>query len=102
MRPMSLSRPSSERSSTGEISPGDLAPSVPARVGLALIRAYKAAFSPWFAGSCRYVPGCADYTSEAITRFGLVRGTWLGARRLCRCHPFGGYGYDPVPHRHSH
>ena len=49
------------------------------------------------AGSCRYTPGCADYMSEAIVRHGLVRGGWMGTRRLCRCHPFGGHGYDPVP-----
>jgi putative membrane protein insertion efficiency factor len=75
---------------------------MPARVGLALIRAYKLVLSPWFAGSCRYVPGCADYTTEAIQRHGLLRGGWLGMRRLARCHPFGGHGYDPVPHRHFH
>ena len=74
-------------------------PPVPARIGLALIRAYKVFFSPWFTGSCRFLPGCADYTSEAIARFGLLRGTWLGAKRLARCHPLGGHGYDPVPHR---
>lgn len=102
MRPMSLSRPSSERFSTGETSPDDLVPSVPAQLGLALIRAYKAVFSPWFAGSCRFVPGCADYTSEAVARFGLLRGSWLGFRRLCRCHPLGGQGYDPVPQPQSH
>lgn len=68
------------------------------RVALALIRAYKVLLSPLFAGSCRYTPGCADYMSEAITRHGLVRGGWLGTKRLCRCHPFGGHGYDPVPH----
>lgn len=79
--------------------PTDPAPGVPARIGLALIRTYKVVFSPWFTGNCRFVPGCADYTSEAITRFGLIRGTWLGARRLSRCHPLGGHGYDPVPHR---
>jgi putative membrane protein insertion efficiency factor len=69
-----------------------------ARLALTIIRAYKAALSPWFAGSCRYVPGCADYTTDAITRFGFVRGGWLGVRRICRCHPFGGHGFDPVPH----
>ena len=66
-------------------------------VALALIRVYKVTLSPLFAGSCRYVPGCADYMSEAITRHGVVRGGWLGTKRLCRCHPFGGHGYDPVP-----
>ncbi|MGE0460407.1 MAG: membrane protein insertion efficiency factor YidD [Vicinamibacterales bacterium] len=99
---MSPSRPNSERFSTGETSPDAPEPTVPARVGLALIRAYKAVFSPWFTGSCRFVPGCADYTSEAVARFGLLRGGWLGARRLCRCHPLGGHGYDPVPRRHPH
>lgn len=67
------------------------------RAALGLIRAYKVTLSPWFAGSCRYVPGCADYMSESIARFGVLRGGWLGTRRLCRCHPFGGHGYDPVP-----
>ena len=68
-----------------------------AQLALALVRLYKLPLSPLFAGSCRYVPGCADYMTEAITRHGLVRGGWLGTRRLCRCHPFGGHGFDPVP-----
>ena len=64
---------------------------------LALIRLYKITFSPLFAGSCRYTPGCADYMSESIARHGVLRGGWLGTKRLCRCHPFGGHGFDPVP-----
>ena len=68
------------------------------RAALALIRVYKIALSPLFAGSCRYTPGCADYMSESIARFGFLRGGWIGTKRLCRCHPFGGHGYDPVPH----
>ena len=68
------------------------------RAALALIRLYKITISPFFAGSCRYTPGCADYMSESIARFGLLRGGWIGTKRLCRCHPFGGHGYDPVPH----
>jgi putative membrane protein insertion efficiency factor len=71
--------------------------SSPARIALALIRVYKIVLSPLFAGSCRYLPGCADYMTESIMRHGFVRGGWLGTRRLCRCHPFGGHGYDPVP-----
>jgi putative membrane protein insertion efficiency factor len=63
---------------------------------------YKIALSPLFAGSCRYTPGCADYMSESIARFGLLRGGWLGTKRLCRCHPFGGHGYDPVPLSRTH
>ena len=77
------------------------APGVAARAALALIRAYKLVLSPWFTGACRFVPTCADYTAEAIARHGLVRGAWLGGRRLARCHPFGGHGHDPVPTRQS-
>ena len=96
MHPMSPSRPNSERSSTVGTSLSRPRPvrSRPA-LGLALIRAYKVLFSPWFTGSCRFVPGCADYTAEAIARYGLLRGSWLGARRLGRCHPLGGHGLRP-------
>jgi hypothetical protein len=72
-------------------------PSLAARAALALIRAYKYLISPWFTGACRFVPTCADYTAEAIARHGALRGSWLGARRLGRCHPLGGHGHDPVP-----
>lgn len=97
MRRMAPSRPNIGPSSIGEIQPHSPDPTGPARVGLAVIRAYKAVFSPWFAGNCRFVPGCADYASEAIARHGLLKGTWLATRRLSRCHPLGGHGYDPVP-----
>lgn len=67
------------------------------RAALAVLRAYKYLISPYFAGACRFVPTCADYTAEAIARHGLLRGVWLGARRLGRCHPFCAAGHDPVP-----
>ena len=74
---------------------------VPGRPGvrlvLALLRGYKILISPLFTGCCRFHPSCADYTAEAVTMHGAVRGVWLGMRRLVRCHPFGGHGFDPVP-----
>lgn len=73
-------------------------PSVLSRGLLIAIRAYKYFLSPFFAGTCRYVPGCADYMAEAVVRHGAIRGTYLGIRRLARCHPLGGAGHDPVPH----
>ena len=67
------------------------------RIALSLLHLYKLTLSPFFAGSCRYMPGCADYMREAIERHGVVRGGWMGTKRVCRCHPLGGHGYDPVP-----
>ena len=64
---------------------------------LGLLRVYKILISPLFAGSCRFYPSCADYMSEAIHIHGAVKGMWLGARRLARCHPLGTHGFDPVP-----
>jgi uncharacterized protein len=69
------------------------------RLALGLLRAYKLAFSPWFAGSCRFLPSCSDYAAEAVTKFGVMPGSMLAARRLARCHPLGAHGLDPVPDR---
>jgi len=71
--------------------------SVAARGALAVIRAYKRAISPYFRGSCRFLPTCADYAAVAIARHGVLRGGWLAARRLARCHPLCAAGHDPVP-----
>lgn len=83
--------------------PADLDPSaepgVAVRAALALLRVYKLLVSPLFAGACRYSPSCSDYMAGAIRVHGLIAGAWLGTKRLCRCHPFGGHGFDPVPPR---
>lgn len=67
-------------------------------LALALIRGYKVLLSPYFAGSCRFLPSCADYAAEAIASHGLIRGVGLAGRRLGRCHPLCAAGHDPVPH----
>lgn len=75
--------------------------SVGVRGALWLLRGYKILISPYFRGSCRFLPSCADYAAEALARHGLVRGSWLAARRLGRCHPLCAAGYDPVPDREA-
>ena len=62
-------------------------------------RAYKLTLSPWIGRQCRFLPTCSDYAAEALIVHGPVRGSYLAARRLCRCHPWGGSGYDPLPPR---
>jgi uncharacterized protein len=69
-----------------------------ARAGAVLaIRAYQVALSPLLAPACRFEPSCSRYAIEAIERHGALRGTWLAAKRIGRCHPWGGFGHDPVP-----
>jgi len=63
---------------------------------LLCIDAYKAVLSPFFVGSCRFEPSCSQYTREALVKHG-ARGGYLGLRRILRCRPFGGSGFDPVP-----
>lgn len=74
------------------------APSRPARLVLALLRGYQWLFS-WRPSPCRYVPSCSSYALEAVELHGALRGCWLSIRRLVRCHPWGGHGWDPVPQR---
>ena len=66
---------------------------------LALIRAYQLLVSPLFPPSCRYLPSCSEYARQAVIRHGPLAGGWLTLRRLARCHPWGGCGYDPVPEK---
>ena len=61
------------------------------------IRVYKYCISPLLPPACRFYPTCSDYAREAILTHGVVRGGYLALRRLARCHPLGGHGYDPVP-----
>jgi len=74
--------------------------SVAVKVALTALRIYKVYLSFLFAGSCRFEPTCSKYAYEAIERFGVMRGSWLGLKRLLRCHPLSRkFGYDPVPEK---
>jgi putative membrane protein insertion efficiency factor len=64
-------------------------------IGIGLIRLYRVVFG-WLPSSCRYEPTCSRYTEQAIQKYGLFRGGWMGARRIARCHPWSEGGYDPV------
>jgi len=68
-----------------------------ARAVILLIRGYQVTFSPLLPSACRYQPTCSQYTLEAVERHGALKGSWLGAKRIARCHPFHPGGYDPVP-----
>jgi len=62
-----------------------------------LIRLYQITLSPFLGGRCRYEPSCSQYAVEAVRIHGASHGSWLAFKRVCRCHPFAAYGYDPVP-----
>jgi putative membrane protein insertion efficiency factor len=62
-----------------------------------LIRFYQQAISPYLRPSCRYTPSCSQYYIDAVKKYGPFKGSYLGIKRILRCHPWGGHGYDPVP-----
>ena len=72
-----------------------------ARLLVIPIRTYKRWLSPLLPQACRFLPTCSVYAVEALETHGAVKGSWLAARRICRCHPWGGHGYDPVPPKHQ-
>jgi uncharacterized protein len=72
-------------------------PAMMKKMLIGFVRLYQALLSPWLPNACRYAPTCSQYMIEAVDKYGVVRGGWLGLRRLARCHPWGGHGHDPVP-----
>ena len=68
---------------------------------MGIIRIYQLVVSPLLGPRCRFQPSCSCYAHTAIERYGVLRGSWLGAKRLFRCHPFSEGGYDPVPDKRS-
>ena len=66
-------------------------------VVLSVIWVYQRTLSPLLPSSCRFYPSCSHYSQEAVEKYGTVKGIWLGIKRLGRCRPLGGQGYDPVP-----
>ena len=64
---------------------------------IAFIKLYQLFISPIIGQNCRYLPTCSEYTIESLKHFGIIKGTFLSFKRICRCHPLGGHGYDPIP-----
>ncbi|MES1219748.1 MAG: membrane protein insertion efficiency factor YidD [Bacteroidota bacterium] len=62
-----------------------------------LIKLYQVIISPLLGPKCRYTPTCSQYGIEALKKYGIFKGSWLTIKRIARCHPWGGHGYDPVP-----
>ena len=67
------------------------------KIILSLIKFYKLFISPVLGSHCRYEPSCSEYTHQAISAYGIFKGSWIGVKRICRCHPWHEGGYDPIP-----
>ena len=61
-----------------------------------VIKIYQKVISPWLGKSCRFYPTCSEYSKKAIIKYGVLKGSWLGIKRILRCNPFGNGGYDPL------
>ncbi len=72
------------------------------RLAIRLVRGYQLLVSPLLGNNCRFQPTCSQYCIEALEKFGVWRGSWLTLRRLSRCHPWGGSGFDPLPSADKH
>ena len=70
---------------------------LPMKGMLVMLRFYKREISPMLPPCCRYTPTCSEYAMQAVEKYGVVKGGWLAAKRILRCHPFHEGGYDPVP-----
>lgn len=68
-----------------------------ANIPILLVKIYQIFISPYFPNNCRFTPTCSAYSVEALKKHGIFKGLWLSLKRLLRCHPWGGHGYDPVP-----
>ena len=66
---------------------------------ISLIKFYKIFLSPFLGANCRYIPTCSDYTIQAIEQKGIIKGIYISVKRMLRCHPFGGSGYNPVSNK---
>ena len=65
-------------------------------ISISTINLYKYLISPLLGNNCRYLPTCSEYTKESIIKYGVVKGFWLGLKRISKCHPWGKGGYDPI------
>jgi uncharacterized protein len=68
---------------------------------ISLVKLYQASISPYIGSNCRHVPTCSNYMIEAIREWGALKGTWLGIKRIGKCHPWGTSGHDPVPKKEN-
>ncbi|MCF8324544.1 MAG: membrane protein insertion efficiency factor YidD [Leadbetterella sp.] len=67
-----------------------------------IVKIYQLGISPYFPDSCRYQPTCSQYMIDSIKEWGIFKGTWLGIKRIVKCNPWGGHGWDPVKRKHDH